>query len=93
MFTSLYIAGKLGVFSAKGRSQSPRLMVAIAPILVAVLVSITRLRDRRHHPEGESSTLRGQLPLCVVRALTVYKRVLQLVMSAVGCSVSVGCSV
>lgn len=56
VFTALYIAGKLGVFSAKGRAQSPRLVVAIAPLLVAVLVGISRLRDRRHHPEGEAST-------------------------------------
>lgn len=55
-FTALYIAGKLGVFSVKGRGQSPRLVVAMAPLLVAVLVGISRLRDRRHHPEGEAST-------------------------------------
>ena len=56
-FTALYIAGKLGVFSVKGRGQSTRLVVAMAPLLVAVLVGISRLRDRRHHPEGGQACL------------------------------------
>ena len=54
-FTSLYLAGKLSVFSARGIGQSPRLLVVLAPSLVSLLVGVSRIRDKWHHWDGQYS--------------------------------------
>jgi membrane-associated phospholipid phosphatase len=48
VFTSLYFAGKLFVFSSK-RGHSLNLVATLVPILGATLVGVSRIRDRRHH--------------------------------------------
>jgi len=48
---SLYIAGKLHVFSSKGKGHSWRFLMALTPLLFATCIAITRISDYRHHWE------------------------------------------
>lgn len=46
---ALYIMGKLNVFNEKGRGQSWRLLLSLLPLFVALIVTISRLMNYRHH--------------------------------------------
>ena len=52
VYVSLYLAGKLMVFNQSGRGHSLRLLLVLTPLLVAVMISISRVRDYWHHWEG-----------------------------------------
>ncbi|KAE8215336.1 hypothetical protein CF327_g1357 [Tilletia walkeri] len=46
-FLSLYLAGKLHLFDSRGRALGA--WVALAPLMGAVLISVSRTMDYRHH--------------------------------------------
>lgn len=46
-FLSLYLAGKLHVFDRKGYTYKG--FVVAAPIIVAILIAVSRTQDYRHH--------------------------------------------
>lgn len=48
-FSAIYVAGQLRCFSRGGRGSSWRLLLALAPLLVATAIAITRTSDYRHH--------------------------------------------
>jgi len=48
VFVTLYLAGKLGTFTERGRRQSYKLLVLL-PLLVAVLIAASRTCDYHHH--------------------------------------------
>ena len=50
VFTCLYLAGKLGTFTERGRRQSHKLLV-LFPLLVAALIAASRTCDYHHHWE------------------------------------------
>ena len=51
-FISLYLAGKLHCFQAQGRGQGWKLCIALAPVIVAMALALTRYSDYRHHWQG-----------------------------------------
>ncbi|XP_065919293.1 phospholipid phosphatase 5-like [Dysidea avara] len=51
VFFSLYLANKMSVFRRNGRGHSLRLIIVLVPIIAAMIVAITRLRDYWHHWE------------------------------------------
>ena len=53
VYLSLYLTGKLMVFNQSGRGHSLRLLLVLTPLLVAVMIAISRVRDYWHHWEGE----------------------------------------
>ena len=53
VYLSLYLAGKLLIFHQSGRGHSLRLLLVLTPLLVAVMVAISRVRDYWHHWEGK----------------------------------------
>lgn len=53
VYLSLYLAGKLMVFNQNGRGHSLRLLLVLTPLIVAMMVAISRVRDYWHHWEGE----------------------------------------
>lgn len=48
-FLSLYLMDRLHVFAEKGRGQSWRLLVSLAPLLGALIVALSRTCDYHHH--------------------------------------------
>jgi len=48
-FISLYLAGKLHCFQARGRGQGWKLCLALAPLTCALSLTLTRYSDYRHH--------------------------------------------
>lgn len=52
VFIALYFAGKLGTFNSRGRGQSWRLVVTLFPLIIALLVAISRTADYHHHWQG-----------------------------------------
>jgi diacylglycerol diphosphate phosphatase/phosphatidate phosphatase len=46
-FLSLYLAGKLHVFDQKGYTYKG--FVVAAPLVIAILIAISRTEDYRHH--------------------------------------------
>ncbi|XP_043217673.1 phospholipid phosphatase 5-like [Amphibalanus amphitrite] len=48
VFTCLYLSGKLGTFTERGRRQSHKLLV-LFPLLVAALIAASRTCDYHHH--------------------------------------------
>ncbi|XP_037076859.1 phospholipid phosphatase 5-like, partial [Pollicipes pollicipes] len=48
VFVFLYLAGKLGTFTERGRRQSHKLLV-LFPLLVAALIAASRTCDYHHH--------------------------------------------
>ena len=46
-FLSLYLAGKLHVFDQKGYTYKG--FIVVAPLVVAILIAISRTEDYRHH--------------------------------------------
>ena len=71
MFTSLYFAGKLFVFSSR-RGHSVRLLVTLVPLLGATLVGISRIRDKWHHWDGVC--VRACVRACVCACVCVCVR-------------------
>lgn len=51
-FLSLYLAGKLQVFCAEGKTHSWRLLIMLLPLLAGTVVGLTRIQDNAHHWEG-----------------------------------------
>lgn len=47
-FLSFYLMGKLKIFSEEGRGHSYRLIISFTPIVVALLVAISRTCDYHH---------------------------------------------
>lgn len=43
------------VFNQSGRGHSLRLLLVLTPLLVAVMVAISRVRDYWHHWEGNQN--------------------------------------
>lgn len=41
------------IFNQSGRGHSLRLLLVLTPLLVAVMIAISRVRDYWHHWEGE----------------------------------------
>jgi len=52
VFFSLYLANKMSAFRRSGRGHSLRVIIVLVPIMAAVIVAITRMRDYWHHWEG-----------------------------------------
>lgn len=48
-FLSLYLMGKLHVFNEKGRGRSGRLLCSLTPLVIALLIAISRTCDYHHH--------------------------------------------
>ncbi|GIY18086.1 phospholipid phosphatase 5 [Caerostris extrusa] len=48
-FCALYLCGKLQVFNQKGRGQSWRLLLGLSPIILSILVALSRTCDYHHH--------------------------------------------
>ncbi|XP_055935551.1 phospholipid phosphatase 5-like [Argiope bruennichi] len=46
---TLYLCGKLQVFNQKGRGQSWRLLLALSPLFLSILVALSRTCDYHHH--------------------------------------------
>ena len=55
VYLSLYLATKLMVFNQSGRGHSLRLLLVLTPLLVAVMIAISRVRDYWHHWEGDNN--------------------------------------
>ncbi|XP_065184247.1 phospholipid phosphatase 5-like [Sycon ciliatum] len=49
VFLSLYLVGQLGILLPRGRGQSWRLLLTIAPSLFAATICLSRYSDYRHH--------------------------------------------
>jgi len=54
VYLSLFLAGKLMAFNQNGRGHSLRLLLVLAPLLIAVMIAISRVRDYWHHWEGNN---------------------------------------
>ena len=52
-FLAFYIAGKLQTFSLEKKGQSFRLIAFLLPLVAALAVALTRVRDHWHHWEGK----------------------------------------
>lgn len=48
-FVSLYVMGKLHVFTERGRGQTWRLLLSFIPLMLATLVAVSRTADYHHH--------------------------------------------
>ncbi|CAG7838169.1 unnamed protein product [Allacma fusca] len=49
IFVSLYLAGQLGVFNGRGRGQGWRVLLCMVPVVLAILMAISRTDDYHHH--------------------------------------------
>lgn len=48
-FITWYLFGKLHVFNERGRGQSWRLLISIAPLFIAIGIAVSRTCDYHHH--------------------------------------------
>uniref|UniRef100_A0A1I8MGA6 Phosphatidic acid phosphatase type 2/haloperoxidase domain-containing protein n=1 Tax=Musca domestica TaxID=7370 RepID=A0A1I8MGA6_MUSDO len=62
-FISYYVGAKLHAFNYRGRGQTWRLCIAIAPLVLATLVAVSRTCDYHHH--WEDVTIGGAIGLFV----------------------------
>ncbi|XP_073825701.1 uncharacterized protein isoform X2 [Musca autumnalis] len=62
-FITYYVGAKLHAFNYRGRGQSWRLCIAIAPLVLATLVAVSRTCDYHHH--WEDVTVGGIIGLVV----------------------------
>ncbi|XP_055903340.1 phospholipid phosphatase 5 isoform X2 [Eupeodes corollae] len=62
-FMFYYLAGKLHVFNERGRASGWRLLLAISPLIVAVVVAVSRTCDYHHH--WEDVVVGSLLGICV----------------------------
>lgn len=48
-FLAFYFIGKFKIFNEEGRAKSPRLIICFTPLIVALMVGISRTCDYHHH--------------------------------------------
>lgn len=61
-FMSLYLAGKLKVFTAQGKGSAGRLLAVICPVFFSLCVAISRTCDYHHHWQGEKDLASNRSP-------------------------------
>lgn len=57
VFVTLYLSGKLQVFNSNGRGNSLKLIIILAPILIATTIAASRTCDYHHHYSGKNNSL------------------------------------
>jgi diacylglycerol diphosphate phosphatase / phosphatidate phosphatase len=48
-FLAWYLMAKLHIFNDRGRANSSRLVICLCPLVVALLIAISRTADYHHH--------------------------------------------